>query len=186
MTAPARAATIVRPSATSTPRVCLVEVRSGRAVLDGGWWPRSADPAAELPGLVLALGERYGQIRQLMLNNRAWDNRFRRLAVGARVVRVGWFASLDPALAIATTEHGDQLDLLVVPPRTTEAAAHRAMAQAADPTNVMRAPAILAAIPAAAEVDPDDAGSAWDNEGGQLAGRFSRRAINVHPAAAVS
>jgi hypothetical protein len=113
-----------------------------------------------------------------MLNSRVWDNRVRRLAVGGRVLRLGWFASADPALAIATTDHGDQLDLLVVPPRTTEAAARNAMARAADPTNTMRAPDILAAISAvpdaAAAVEVEvDAVSVWDNEGGQLTGRGS-------------
>jgi hypothetical protein len=66
------------------------------------------------------------------------------------VVRIGWFGSVDPALAIATTEHGDQLDLLVVPPGTAEAAARSAMARAADPTDTTRGPGILAAIPAPA------------------------------------
>jgi hypothetical protein len=32
-------------------RLRLQPDRSGRGPLDGGWWPRSADPAAELPGL---------------------------------------------------------------------------------------------------------------------------------------
>ena len=49
------------PSLPSTSRVSLVPVRASQAVLDGGWWPRSADPVAELPGLVLVLGERYGR-----------------------------------------------------------------------------------------------------------------------------
>jgi hypothetical protein len=146
MIAPADRATMAPPSSPSTPRLRLVEVRAVQAILDGGWWPRSADPSAELPGLVLALAERYGPIRQLMLNGHTWSQRFRRLAVGGRVVRVGWFASVDPALVIATTEHGDQVDLLVVPPDTTDAAADGAMARAADPTNAMRAPEILAAL----------------------------------------
>jgi hypothetical protein len=144
-----------------------------------------------VPGLVLALVERYGRVRQLMLNNHAWDNRVRRLAVGVRVVRIGWFASVDPARAIATTEQGDLFDLLVVPPRTAEAAAHSAMARAADPTNTMRAPDILAAIPAAPAAAAfagvaDDPGSVWDNEGGHLAGRRARRPINSRHSAAVS
>lgn len=140
--------TIVPPSTPSTPRVCLVRVRAGQAVLDGGWWPRSGDPVAELPGLVLALGERYGPIRQMMLNIHTWDSHPRRLAVGTRVVRLGWLVSVDPALAIASTESGDQLDLLVVPPQTVEASARSAMARAADPADTTRAPDILAAIPA--------------------------------------
>ncbi|HZN20844.1 MAG TPA: DUF5994 family protein [Micromonosporaceae bacterium] len=168
-----RRATIVPPSSPSTPRVCLGPARASQAVLDGGWWPRSADPVAELPGLVLALGERYGSIRQMMLSSHTWDSRPRRVAVGTQVVRLGWFATVDPALAIATTEHGDQLDLLVVPAPTAEAAARDAMRRAADPTNTMRAPDLLAAVldavaqPQVAAADKDaDAGSAWDNEGG--------------------
>jgi hypothetical protein len=88
------------------------------------------------------LGERYGPIRQMMLSSRVWESRPRRLTVGARVVRLGWFTSMDPALVIATTEQGDQLDLLVVPPGTAEAAALRAMARAADPADTLRAPDI--------------------------------------------
>ena len=42
------------------PRLRLQPDRSARTLLDGGWWPRSADPAAELPGLILALDERHG------------------------------------------------------------------------------------------------------------------------------
>ncbi|MDW5325115.1 DUF5994 family protein [Plantactinospora sp. KLBMP9567] len=133
------------PSAPpSSPRLSLPPARTRGAVLDGGWWPRSWDPVAELPGLVLALSGRYGRIRNVVLNSSAWDVRFRRLAAGDDVVRVGWFSSLDAALLIATTDRGDQLDLLVVPPGSTAAAAERAMATAADPTNTMRAPAILA------------------------------------------
>jgi hypothetical protein len=107
-----------------------------------------------------------------MLNSVTWDSRFRRLAVGESVVRAGWFASVDPAVLIATTDAGEQIDLLVVPPRTATTAAEKAMSEAADPGNVKRAQAILAAIPAAATPDTaDDAGEqpAWDNEGGRAA-----------------
>ncbi len=135
--------TIVPPTPPSRPRLVLAPTRADYAVLDGGWWPRSWDPVAELPGLVLALAARFGPIRQLMLAGAAWDRRFRRLAVGTGVVRMGWFTSMDPALLIATTYRGDQIDLLVVPPQTPAMAAEQAMATAANPTNVVRAPDIL-------------------------------------------
>jgi hypothetical protein len=186
-------ATIVPPSPPSNPRVWLVPTRARQAVLDGGWWPRSSDPIAELPGLVLTLSDRYGPIRQVMLNSNTWDSRFRRLTVGLRVVRMAWFASLDPALAIATTDSGDQLDLLVVPPHTAEAAARAAMARAADPTNTMRAPGILAAIPPGSDRVPvadagqdADAGSAWDNEGGLVVEDRPHRRARRRPAASSS
>jgi hypothetical protein len=147
-------AMVVPPSAPSAPRVRLTPTRAGRTVLDGGWWPRSSDPVAELPGLILALSDRYGPIRSLLLNSDAWDSRFRRLAVGADVVRAGWFASVDAALLIAITERGDQLDILVVPPSASTATAERAMTTAADPTNMLRAPAILLAGSAELEANP--------------------------------
>lgn len=162
--------TIVAPTPPSLPRLLLAPVRASRAVLDGGWWPRSWDPVAELPGLVLALSARYGTMRQLMLNSVTWERRFRRLAVGEDVVRVGWFASVDPAVVIATTYSGDQVDLLVVPPRTAAAAAGSSMTVAADPANLRRAPAILAAIAAAPPAHPGEGADeqpVWDNEGGR-------------------
>ncbi len=166
-------------SAASSPRLVLAPVRA-RAVLDGGWWPRSWDPGAELPGLVLALSERHGRIRHLMLNLRTWDSRFRRLTVGPDVVRIGWFDTLDPALLVATTGRDIQVDLLVVPPATPRATAEWAMATAADPTNLRRAPDILAGAPvgpraAAATGSAEDA--AWDNEGGSTA-PIGRRPAN--------
>ena len=38
---------------SSEARLQVVATRATRAVLDGGWWPRSRSPATELPGLVL-------------------------------------------------------------------------------------------------------------------------------------
>jgi hypothetical protein len=157
--------TKVPPSPPSSPRMRLAPTRAGQAVLDGGWWPRSWDPVAELPGLILALAERYGRIRHVMINNGAWDSRFRKLAVGTATVRMGWFVSLDAALLIAITDRGDQIDLLIVPPQTAEAAALGAMARAADPANLMRAPAMLAARVPATGNDTDLA-TVWENEGG--------------------
>jgi hypothetical protein len=43
-------------------RLRLQPDRSGRGPLDGGWWPGSADPAAELPGLILALDKRHDRV----------------------------------------------------------------------------------------------------------------------------
>jgi Family of unknown function (DUF5994) len=35
------------PAPPAEPRLRMQRDRSGRTLLDGGWWPRSADPAAE-------------------------------------------------------------------------------------------------------------------------------------------
>ncbi|MFF4879449.1 DUF5994 family protein [Micromonospora sp. NPDC000668] len=163
--------TMIPPSPPSQPRLRLAPTR-GQAVVDGGWWPRSWDPVAELPGLVLALSERYGRIRHIMLNIHTWDSRIRRLTVGPDVVRIGWFDTLDPALLVATTGRDDQVDLLVVPPATTPATAERALATAADPANLRHAPDILAAGPTpqqATTTTGSDPYAVWDNEGGSAA-----------------
>jgi hypothetical protein len=140
---PVQRATVVPPGPPSSPRLELAESRTDRSVLDGAWWPRSTDPVAELPGLVVALAARYGPVHRLMLNADAWDTRVRRLAVGGGVVRIGWFSTVDPAVVVATTDRGTQIDLLVVPPATGEDEAKAMMAAAAAPTNRLRAPDIL-------------------------------------------
>jgi hypothetical protein len=56
----------------------------GSGPLDGGSWPRSTDPVAELPGLVLAIDHLRGPVRQLILNAQGWDSHPRRLGVAGR------------------------------------------------------------------------------------------------------
>ena len=156
-------------------RLLLRPDQSGAALLDGGWWPRSADPAAELPGLILALDERHGRITRVMVGTAGWDASWpHRLRVdgpaGSRVVRIGWFATMPAGLLIAITPSGERTDLVTIPPRTDEQDARAAMAQAAQAGNRDHAPAILAAIrPAASPV----AGAATDRAPVPAAGRRS-------------
>ena len=151
-------ATIVPRTPPSPPRLFLTGAPPGRTILQGGWWPRSWDPVAELPGLVLALCARFGPIRGVDLNCDTWESHFSRLAVDAGVVSLGWPTTLDPALLIVIREHDhriDPLDLLVVPPATDAASANQAMTTAANPANALRAPEILAATSAMPGKGPD-------------------------------
>jgi hypothetical protein len=176
---PDRRGTLVAASSPAAPRLTLATERVNHAVLDGGWWPRSWDPAAEVPGLVAALSAKYGRIRQLMLNSGVWEGRFRRLVMGDAVLRLGWFASMDPALLVAITDAGDQIDLLVVPPSIARSAAEQAMRTAADPDNRKRAQHVLAETPTPtpppARANGSQAKAAWDNEGGSIAANGKRR-----------
>jgi hypothetical protein len=54
-------------SALSVPRLSLGPVPSRRTLRGGGWWPRSADPVAELPGLIRAIDDRRSLVTRLML-----------------------------------------------------------------------------------------------------------------------
>lgn len=145
----------VGPAPPAGPRLLLHPEGSGAALLDGGWWPRSADPAAELPGLILALDKRHGRVTTLMVGTAGWDaSRPRRLRVdgptGSRVVRIGWFATMPAGLLTAISASGERTDLVTIPPHSSERDARAAMAQAANGGNRDHAPAILAAIRAAA------------------------------------
>lgn len=141
-------------------------------LLDGGWWPRSADPLAELPGLIGAIDDRCGPVTRLMLGPAGWDSQPRRLGTAGRVIHVGWFPGQPVGLLTAFCGGNDRVDLLVVPPGTAEADALAAMDLAAQADNHLRAPDILTAVtgrPASpAETEPEL--SVWESEGGRLAG----------------
>ena len=148
--------TAVRPPPPAEPRLRMQEDRSGRGLLDGGWWPRSADPAAELPVLLPALDERHGRITRVMLGTADWnDSRPRRLYIdgpaGRRIVKLGWFDTMPGGLLTAISARGERTDLVTIPPRSGELAASAAMRQAALAGNHEHSPAILAAIAATAD-----------------------------------
>jgi Family of unknown function (DUF5994) len=141
-----------RPTAPPGLRLQLDPTMAGTGAVDGGWWPRSRDPDAELPGLVAGLGASLGPITRVALNLDAWDTAPRRVAVDGRRVRVGWFRQMD-AHTIGMTRAGqDRITLLVIPPQATTAAAGIAMAMAADAANSAGPADILAA----AGIDGED------------------------------
>jgi hypothetical protein len=159
-------------TAPPVPRLRLAAALSGGTLLDGGWWPRSADPAAELPGLIAAIEDRCGQVTRLMLGPAGWDSQPRRLGAAGREVKAGWFAGQPAGLLTAFCGRNNRVDLLVIPPGTAETDAMAAMDLAAQPANRVHATDILAAM-ASHPAPPAETGpalSAWESEGGQPAG----------------
>jgi hypothetical protein len=135
----------------STPRLRLDPTGSSRTLLDGGWWPRSTDPVAELPGLVLAIDALRGPITRLILAADGWDSQPRRLGVNGRVLRLGYFASQPTSLLTALTDNDDRVDLLVVAPDTAATIADAAMTLAATAGNLVHAPQIVQTVSAPAD-----------------------------------
>jgi hypothetical protein len=126
-----------------------------RMPLDGGWWPRSADPVAELPGLILALQDSalagdHGPIAHVLLRVADWNSRPRRLRVvgpdDTRVVRLSWFDTLPAGLLTAIHSDGHRVDLLTVPSGTGHGAATAAMQLAAHTANHLHTPELLASL----------------------------------------
>jgi Family of unknown function (DUF5994) len=123
----------VRPGAV---RLELIDPVSARTTLDGAWWPRTRDLNAELAPLLEELGRRGIRATRVAFNPDSWAAAPRRLRVGDRTVRLGWFRHLDPQLLNLTGDlRRGRLDLLVVPPDTSEADAQRAFAAATDRAN---------------------------------------------------
>jgi hypothetical protein len=137
-----------RPSMPSASRLRLCPTPAAHGVLDGGWWPRSRDPAVELPKLIADLNTHLSQcaiVTRVALNLTAWDHTPHRVAIGDRIVPLGWFQALDAhTIALTTTGH-DRITLLVVPPETTADCAAIALAMAALGDNSAHPLAILAA-----------------------------------------
>ncbi|MGW2716122.1 DUF5994 family protein [Streptomyces sp. NPDC001492] len=113
-----------------------------QGVLDGAWWPRSRDIAAELPALVTALTEHLGPVTRIGLDATAWERLPTRLIVDDRVVHIDSFPVGDDTVLVTRGET-DHFSLLVVPPHATPEAARAAMAAAVRADNVTQAAQIL-------------------------------------------
>jgi len=130
----------------STPRLRMESTGARHTLLDGGWWPRSTDPVAELPGLVLAIDSVHGPVTGLVLSAEGWDSHPRRLGINGRVLRMGYFSSQPLSLLTALCANGNRVDLLVVAPDTAGGTADAAMVLAATSGNLVHAQHIIAAV----------------------------------------
>jgi Family of unknown function (DUF5994) len=141
-------------SAGDTPpaaRLCLESTGSADVLLDGGWWPCSYDPVAELRQLVLAIDDRHRPIARVLLGTADWGNvRPRMLSiagpVATRIIRLRWFEAMPAGLLIAICSDGRRTNLLTVPPYTDTKSAWAAMELAAHPDNELHTPDILRAL----------------------------------------
>ena len=157
MTAASSDPTTASPTGLSAPlglRLQLDPSMTGKGVVDGGWWPRSRDPHAELTELIAGLESSLGPITRVALNLDAWDGAPRQVAVDGRRVRVGWFRNMDAHTIGVTRGFQARVALLVVPPEATGEAAGTAMAMAADAANTARPADILAAAGIGSQDDP--------------------------------
>src|SRR6185437_915798 len=157
------------PASSAPPvlRLRLGAAPSHRTALDGGWWPRSADPVAELPGLIRAIDDRYGRVTRLMLDPAGWHRQPRWLGVAGQVVSLDWFPGQPAGLLTAFCD-GDRVDLLVVPPSSAEADALGALDLAAQAASLIRVPEILATVTSPAQpAETERELSPWESEGGR-------------------
>ncbi|WP_327251453.1 DUF5994 family protein [Streptomyces sp. NBC_01244] len=166
-------ATPSAPAAAAPPRPARLVLTPKTALagqLDGAWWPRSRDLAAELPVLVAALAEPWGRITRVTVNPTRWPVIPHKVPVAGHAVHVGWFTEQDPDKLILFSYTVGRWDLLVVPPQTAPAAAARLMAAAAVPGSVLTARALIAAEAVIGRIpDLRNREDAWEGEGGARA-----------------
>jgi hypothetical protein len=98
--------------------------------VDGGWWPRSWDLAAELPDLLAVLAVRLGRIERVSYHLGEWGDTVHKVGVDGRLVRLDGFRT-QHANTVDVLSARERITLLVVPPEMSEHAAHAALMTAA-------------------------------------------------------
>ncbi|MGB7797077.1 MAG: DUF5994 family protein [Pseudonocardiaceae bacterium] len=153
---------------------------TAQGVVDGSWWPRTRDPAAELPALIAAVADRLGMVDRIALNANAWDTRPQRITtVGQEVVRLDWSGAWAHTIRVIGCD-SSHLDLLVIPPATARTLALACLAIAAGHTrspnlragrSATRTPITLRSVPPpewwSRRAKREQTGR-WDTDGGRV------------------
>jgi hypothetical protein len=112
--------------------------------VDGGWWPRSRNLAAELPALAEVLSVRLGAINRIRFALAAWDIGPFQTLVGEQVIRLEASRSLYENVVHISGPGREPIRLLVIPPESPGPAGHAALMLAARRGNTDRPARILA------------------------------------------
>ena len=100
-------------------RLRLAPTALGGVMLDGCWWPASADPLAELPELVTALDRDRAPVVRLLLSAAGWSRRPHSIEVAGRTVTLGYFSDRPTRLLTASRADGSCVHILVIAPGAT-------------------------------------------------------------------
>ncbi|MFF4625778.1 DUF5994 family protein [Nonomuraea jabiensis] len=152
-------------------RLSLDPTLTRQGAVDGAWWPATYDAGAELPALIAAIDQRLNRrVLRVGLHLDTWDNIPHRIAAPGRHVKVGWFRTIDPHVVNLIIPGIEHLNLLVIPPGTTPAAADKALGMATRCRGRTRPGDILTAADRNSSLDATEQDlslAGWDNEGGQ-------------------
>lgn len=112
-------------------RLLLMEGAPGRA-MDGAWWPRSADLAAEIVPLSAALDGWLGrrQVSQVLYDHRGWLPAPRMLPIGRGFIEGQWLTGVDLPQIILVLRDGTWIVLKVIPSSYSKAQAIRTLGKA--------------------------------------------------------
>jgi Family of unknown function (DUF5994) len=97
-------------------RVRLAPVRFHHTLLDGSWWPSSADLGPELAVLVPVLDHVRGPVRRLLLSAEGWTARPHQITAAGHTVSVGYMADQAPSIMTVLCADGGIFTMRVAPP----------------------------------------------------------------------
>jgi hypothetical protein len=118
-----------------TPRLRMKPKAPQSGYVDGAWWPRSDDLAAELPDLLAVLSVRLGRIDRVLFNSNEWAKPSAKFATGGRRVRLDGYR-LQPTNTVEVLGlNRSRIVLLVVRPNADPDLAHATLMAAAAPSN---------------------------------------------------
>jgi hypothetical protein len=112
----------------SAPRLRVTPNRLASEHIDGAWWPRSTQLAAELPALLSSLSDRLGQVVGVGYRRDGWPDTPPYIEVADHPVQLMGFTGDEPAGVIPIGHDGHHLTLRVIAPTTTEQVAREALA----------------------------------------------------------
>jgi hypothetical protein len=140
--------------------------------VDGGWWPRSHDLAAELPRLLAVLAVRLGRIERVGYHLGEWSPA-RHISCGGGLVRLEGYRS-QPANTVDVLAVGQRVTLLVVAPEASAQTAHAVLMAAGRRGNTDNADALLRSrtlavnVLGGADSQWEAALQRWDLDGGRM------------------
>jgi hypothetical protein len=113
---------------------------AGGQTASGAWWPRTRDASAELVLLLPEVAEHVGgAVERVSLNIDAWDgDQPARLRAGGRIVRLGWFRTLDPGKVTLGRGGDPRVTLRVIPPDLDARTARQLLVEATQGEQVRR------------------------------------------------
>jgi hypothetical protein len=126
-----------------TPRLRLKPKAAQSGYVDGAWWPRSDDLAAELPDLLAVLSVRLGRVDRVMYNLNEWAKVSRKLATGGRRVRLDGYQRQPTSTIEVLGLNRTRIALLVVSPNTDPDRAHTVLMAAAAPGDTSTVESLL-------------------------------------------
>ena len=113
-----------------TPRLRLRPRADVSGYVDGAWWPRTQDLAAELPGLFTALRPRLGPVWRVVYDPTGWLPSARHLQLGSHRIRLDPYPFELFNTMYVCGVHGIVIVLEVIPSTTGGTVANTALAAA--------------------------------------------------------